>query len=512
VVKGLESGTFGATSYGWKLICSFSKKLLLMLRCALVVGLLGWSLTGAVLPASAQKVKSVPFSYLPEPGPDRYDMRVPRKTLSLADGSGFVILAHQSAGGYAVDRYDTELKQLWSTVVPVAPGETLEAFGRSAQQAWVVLHHQDEGSQHLTVVPVNLQSGQKGAAKTVVSVAARERRPGLAISPDGGRLLAFCYLTKEQQIKSITATLLDQNLSKLEEKTYDFREFSEFFSPGVHVANDGTQYVTLVSDAMRKLTVRRYPTGPAPEVKVMGVPVGGVFGGKRVIIRDAKFKVLGDGSLYAAALCADEQTGEYYSLKVVKYDFGGGDMKFADEVRFGPEYLAEVSKASGAAVKRLDDIYLDDMLQTDNKQLVVLAEKHYEEGEPPAPVHARELHVFGYNEFGAPKWHNIIGKDQVAPAVDAYTGIGFRVAVFGNTVQLLTMETLNKKSDLYLRRLNVQTGVVSPPEHLKLNVADDQQLAYVKDFSAWLGEKTIIGVSRPNKKSKALQLNRIVVK
>jgi len=484
-----------------------------MLRRALVLGLLGWSLTGGVLPTAAQKVKSVPFSYLPEPGPDRYDMRVPRKSLPLADGSGFVILAHQSAGGYAVERYDTELKQLWSTVVPVAPGETLEAFGRSAQQAWVVLHHQDEGNQNLTVVPVNLQSGQKGAAKIVVSVAARERRPGLAISPDGSRLLAFRYLTREQQIKSITATLLDQNMGQLEEKTYDFREFSEFFSPGVYVANDGTQYVTLISDGMRKLTVRRYPTGPAPEVKVMGVPVGGVYGGRAVTIRDAKFKVLGDGSLYAAALCADDKTGEYYSLKVVKYDFGGGgDMKFADEVRFGPEYLAEVSKASGTAVKRLDDIYLDDILQTDEKQLVVLAEKHFEEGEAPAPVHARELHVFGYNEFGVPKWHNIVGKDQVAPGVDAYTGIGFRAAVFGNTVQLLTLENLNKKSDLYLRRLNVQTGVVSPPERLKLNVADDQQLAYVKDFTVWLGEKTIVGVSRPNKKSKALQLNKIVVK
>ena len=105
-----------------------------------------------------------------------------------------------------------------------------------------------------------------------------------------------------------------------------------------------------------------------------------------------------------------------------------------------------------------------------------------------------------------------MAKDQVAPAVDSYTGIGFRAAVFGNTVQLLTLENINKKSDLYLRRVSVQSGVVGPPERLKLNVADDQSLAYVKDFSAWLGEKTIIGVSRPSKKSAALQLNKIVVK
>ena len=79
-------------------------------------------------------------------------------------------------------------------------------------------------------------------------------------------------------------------------------------------------------------------------------------------------------------------------------------------------------------------------------------------------------------------------------------------------MQLLTLENINKKSDLYLRRVNAQTGVVSAPERLKLNVADDQQLAYVKDFTTWLGEKAIIGVSRPSKKSAALQLDKIVVK
>jgi hypothetical protein len=439
-------------------------------------------------------------------------MRVPRKTLTLADGSGFVILAHQSAGGYAVERYDTELKRLWSTTVPVGPGETLEAFGRGSQQALVVLHHQDEGGQNLTAVPVNLQSGQKGAAKVVVAVPARSRRPGVSISPDGNRLLAFAYNTRETQVKSIAATLFDQNLTKVLDQAYDFRDLGDFFSPAVHVANDGTQYVTLVSDGMRKLTVRRYPASKTGDAKVMGVPVGGVFGGRAVTIRDDKFTVLGDGSLYAAALCADYKTGEYHSLKVVKYDFSGaGDMKFGEEFRFTPEYLAEVNKATGAGAKRLDDIYLTELLLTPDKRLVVVAEKRFEDGET-APVHAQELHLFGYNEFGAPSWHSIVAKNQVAPATDAYTGIGFRAAVFGNTLHLLTLETINKKSDLYLRRLNVQTGVVGPPQALKLNVADDQSLAYVKDFSTWLGEKTIVGVSRPSKKSAALQLNKIVVK
>ena len=474
------------------------------------------SLLSILLPntdARAQKVRSAPFSYLPEQGADRYDMRVPRKTLPLADGSGFVILAHQGSGSYSVERYDADLKKQWSTTIPIAPGETLEAFGRGAQQALVVLHHKDDNGQNLTLVPVNLQGGQKAAAKLLMTAPPRDRRPGVSISPDGSRVLAFRYFTREQQVKSMAATLFDQSGNKIEDKNYDFRALGDFFSPAVHVANDGTQYVTLISEGMKKLTVRRYPAGAPTEVKVLSVPVGGVFGGRSVTVRDAKFTVLGDGSLYAAALCADYATGEYYSLKVVRFDFSGnGDMKFSPEFRFTPEYLAEVAKAGGTQTKRLDDVYLADLLLTPDKQLVVIGEKHFEEGGSEAPVHARELHMFGYNEFGAPTWHSIVAKDQVAPAIDSYTGIGFRTAVFGGTVQLLTLENINKKSDLYLRRVNAQTGVVSAPERLKLNVADDQQLAYVKDFSAWLNEKTIVGVSRPSKKSAALQLDKIVVK
>src|SRR6476469_2621958 len=114
----------------------------ILLRRACLVGAVGLALAGT--PALAQKVKSTPFSYLPEQGTDRYDMRVPRKTLPLADGSGFVILAHQSSGSYSVERYDADLKKQWSTTIPIAPGETLEAFGRGNQQALVVLHHKDD--------------------------------------------------------------------------------------------------------------------------------------------------------------------------------------------------------------------------------------------------------------------------------------------------------------------------------------------------------------------------------
>ena len=161
------------------------------------------SLLSTALPTLAQKTKSAPFSYLPEQGEDRYNQRVPQKTLPLADGSGFVILAHQSGSAYAVERYDADLKRQWSTALPVAPGETIEAFGRSAEQAWVVVHHADESGQNLTVRPVALGSGQKGAPVVLLTAGTRDRRPGVRLSPDGNRLLAFGYATREEQVRSI---------------------------------------------------------------------------------------------------------------------------------------------------------------------------------------------------------------------------------------------------------------------------------------------------------------------
>ncbi|MGI4742207.1 MAG: hypothetical protein ACRYG7_44180 [Janthinobacterium lividum] len=488
-----------------------------MRRYIVALALVASGLTGASHPARAQKTKSVPFSYLPEQGEDRYNQRVPRKTLALTDGSGFVILAHQSGSAYAVERYDADLKRQWSTTLPIAPGETVEAFGRSSEQAWVVLHHADESGQNLTVQPVALAGGQKGAPVVLVTAAASERRPSVRLSPDGTRLLAYRYATRDEQVRSLVGTLYDQKLTKLLDRTYDFRDQGDFFSPNILLANDGTQYVTLLGDAMRKLTVRRYPAtadriGVATPIAVLGVPVGGVFAGKPIVIRDAKFSLLPDGQLYAAALCANYDTGELTSLKVVRFGFETSQLKLAPELPFAPAYLAEASKATGTELKRLEDIYLADLLLSEDKNLVIIAEKHFEEGGSDKPVHARELLVFGYNSFVTPTWHLVVPKDQVAPAIDSYTGIGFRAAVFGEEVQLLTLETLGAKSDLYLRRIQARTGVFSASQRLKLNVANDQQLAYVKDFTTWLGPKEIIGVSRPNKKSAALQLNEVKLK
>jgi hypothetical protein len=478
---------------------------------ALPTALLASALLLASGAAQAQKVKSTAFTYLPEQSDDRYNQRVPSKTLPLAKG-GFIILAHKSANEYAVERYDAELKRQWSTSLPLTAGQTIEGFVSDDSQALVAIYDKGTASQSISAQAIELSNGQKAAPKKLTETGLRDRRPGVTFSPDGAKLVAWRYLTRNTQVKSITASVYDAKLVKLKDRTYDFSDQGAFFSTTVHVGNDGAQYVTLVSDEMKKLTVRRY-LNTNNDIKVMSVAVGGTFGGKVVNVFDSRFLLLPDNTLYAAAICNERESGIYHSLKVVKFDFSGeGDMKFAPEFLFTPEYLTETNKATATTAKRLEDVYLTDLLLTDDKQLVVVAEKKYEEGGDNSPGHTRELHLFGYNEFQSPTWHSIVAKDQSAPATEGFSSIGYRAAVFGPDVQLVTWEKRKGKSDLYLRRVNVQTGVVQEPKGLGLNVAADQNPSYVKDFTAWLDAKTLVGVSRPSKKSAALMLNKIVVK
>jgi hypothetical protein len=461
-------------------------------------------------PTTAQRVRSTPFAYVPEHTEDPYNQRVHVKTLALPGSTDFIILSHRSAGEYAVERYDADLKKLWSATVPVAPGESMEAFARNDQQALVVIHHGGETGQYLQVQPVDLKTGQKLTARKMAEGNSQERRPGISISPDGTQLVAWRYVTRDAQIKELTAAHYDRQLNKLKDRSYNFRDLGSFFSPSVHVANDGTQYVALIGDDNQKLTVRRYRDQDA-DIKVMTVMVGGTYGGKKVTVRDSQWRLLDGQTLYAAAICADYASGEYYSLKLVKFDFATADMKFAPEFKFTPEYLVETNKLTGASYKRLDDIYLSDVVRTADQNVVVIAEHKAEEG-PDAPVRARELHVFGYNEFQAPTWHHVIAKNQAAPITESFTGIGYRAAPIGNDVQVVTLEKLKEKTDLQLRKIAALMGTITEPKALGLNVANDQQLAYVKDFTTWLDDKTMIVVTRPSKKSAALQLNKLVFK
>ena len=469
-------------------------------------GLLPWS--GV---AQAQRVKSVPFAYLPEQTYDRYNQRLAQKTLPLPDG-GFLILAHKTAAGYAVERYDAELKRLWDTDLPLTKEESIEGFSRGAGAATVVLYRKTDATQALLGLTLDLKTGQKSAPQKLTETGPRDRRPGVTFSPDGTHAVAWRYLTRNNQIQAIVASVYDAKLTKLKDRPYDFHDQGAFFSTTITIGNDGTQYVALISDGLKKLAVRRY-RNDNQEVKVMSVAVGGVFGGKEVMVFDAKFSLQPDNVLYGAAICTERETGIYHSLKVVKFDFADdGDLKLAPEVPFSPTYLAEVNQATKHSVKRLEDIYLAQLLLNEKQQLVVIAQKQYEEGGENSPVRSQELHVFGYNEFLTPAWHTLITKDQVAPPAEAFASIGFRASVFGADLQLLTEETIKAKSDLYVRHLNVLTGVVREPQGLGLKVATDQNLAYVKDFTAWLDAKTILSVSRPSKKSAALMLNKIVEK
>ena len=467
------------------------------------LGLLAWSNA-----ASAQRVKSVPLAYLPEQSYDRYNQRLAQKTLPLPDG-GFLILAHKTAAGYAVERYDAELKQLWNTDLPLTKEESIEGFSRGAGAATVVLYRKTSAAQALLGLTLDLRTGQKSAPQKLTEAGPRDRRPGVAFSPDGTHAVAWRYLTRNEQVQAIAASVFDAKLTKLKDRTYDFHDQGAFFSPTVTIGNDGTQYVALISDGLKKLAVRRY-RNDNQEVEVMSVAVGGVFGGKEVMVFDAKFSLQPGNVLYAAAICTERETGLYHSLKVVKFDFADdGDLKLAPEVLFSPAYLAEVNQATKNPVKRLEDIYLAQLLLNDKQQLIVIAQKQYEEGGENSPVHAQELHVFGYNEFLSPAWHTLVAKNQVAPPAEAFASIGFRAAVFATDLQLLTEETIKGKSDLFVRHLDVATGIVQAPKGLGLKVATDQSLAYVKDFTAWLNAQTIITVSRPSKKSAALMLNRI---
>ncbi len=115
-------------------------------------GLIWLIILSLTIPALGQRVKSVAFTYLPEQSDDRYNQRVTKKTLPMPDGS-FVILAHRTATDYAVERYDKELKRLWSTPLPLTTEENVDGFHISNQQVTVLVYHKDDALQSLTAQP-----------------------------------------------------------------------------------------------------------------------------------------------------------------------------------------------------------------------------------------------------------------------------------------------------------------------------------------------------------------------
>jgi hypothetical protein len=274
----------------------------------------------------------------------------------------------------------------------------------------------------------------------------------------------------------------------------------------VLIDNRGDQYVTLITDNLTKLTVRRY-NNTDNNINVMEVQIGGVFEGRRVYMMDSRFQLEQDQALYGTAFCVEEATGNYHSFKAVKFDFAAGEMRLAPEFRFSPQYLTDMAKVNKTDLPhptRLEDLYLAEIVVTDDKKFV--------EGGENSPYLAQDLHLFAFNEYMTPTWRSVLMKNQKAPADEGFTGISFRSAQMNNMLYLLTLETLNKKTDLYLRKIDALNGQAEPPKRVGLNVADDEQISYVKDFTAWLDDKTLVAVNRPSRKSATLRLSRITVR
>jgi hypothetical protein len=409
-----------------------------------------------------------------------------------------------------VEKYTTELKKQWATEIKLAGTETVDAFVANQQAATVVTHRSDngQGSQQLYGHRIDLSSGKKQAAALLLEAPSKSRRAGIAASADGSKLLAYRFHTdNRQRIQDISGTLYDAGLQKLQDTGYNLKDVPAILSVDVQLSNSGEQYINLISDNMNRLTSRRYSPG-SKEAKVMSVLVGGVFDGRKVYILDTKFELMPNGTLYGAVFTADEASGQYYSLKAVKFDFEAEDMVFAEEFRFTDEYVSKVNtldKSSGSKPSRLEDIYLTDLLLTPEQKLVVIAEKKYTEGGENTPYFAKELHLFTYDEYMGNAWNSVLMKHQQAPADEAFSGISYSSFLSGKTLSLLTLEELNGKNDLYLRRINTSTGEASAPKAIGLKVADDREMAYVKDFTAWFGD--IVTVVRPSRKAHGLRLS-----
>ncbi|GEO02974.1 hypothetical protein AAE02nite_06380 [Adhaeribacter aerolatus] len=465
--------------------------------------------------AQAQsRTRSVPFSYLPDQTEDQYNQRIKQKTLPVGT-AGFIILSKKAAGIYAVEFYSNELKKIWEAALPLSATEEVEAFARNTENALVLIHrkNQETATQGLIGYAIDLKTGKKSEIKKLAEAPLKSRRLGAAFSEDGTKLVTYNYLQQQSGLKAIQATIFDGSLNKVQERTYSFQDLAGIQSANVKIDNAGHQYVALINNNATRLSVRRYNQA-GPEIKGMDIQVGGVFEGKKVYVLDTFFALQQDSSMFAAATVADEKTGDFYSLKVIKFDFGSGDMKYAPEFRFTPQYIADINKLNktgSPAVKRLSDIYLSEIVVSPDKNVLVMAEKKYNEG-PKLPFAAREIHLFSYDEFLNPTWHSILNKSQIAPASEGFTGISYKANLAGNELQLITLETLNGKTDLFSRKINMKDGTTAAPQPLKLNVSTNQPLAYLKDFTAWLNENTLVAVFKPSRKSKALQLSKIIIK
>lgn len=467
-----------------------------------------------IVQAQSKTLASVPFSYLPDKSEDSYTKRVPHKTIPL-NKDEFILLKKRSADAYAVEKYNTNLKKIWETSIALAKTETIESFTATKDAAIIVVHSpRAQDKQQLYGYRITLNDGNKQEKVLLLEAPAKSRRIGVTASADGSKLLAYRYHTDTNlQLQEISGVLYDDALDLVKKVNYNLTDLPAILTADIQISNSGEQYISLISDNMNRLTVRQYNLLDK-EAKVMSVLVGGVFGGQRVYIQDSRFTLMPNSKLYGAVFTADESSGQYYSLKAVKFDFEAEDMVFADEFKFTPAYLTQINaagKSEGSKLTRLEDVYLSDLFLTPEQRLVVLAEKKYTEGGENSPYYAKELHLFAYDEYMNATWNSILLKNQIAPAGEAFNAISYNAFLYGNTLNLLTMEELEGKKDLYLRRINTTNGIATAPQSLGINLAKDN-VAYVKEFTAWLTDANIVTVVRPAQKVDGLRLSLIQIK
>jgi hypothetical protein len=465
--------------------------------------------------AKAQfRAKPVPFAYLPDQTEDKYNQRLKHKSLPVSE-TDFIILSKKTATEYAIERYDKSLKKTWAAALPLLPEETVEAFYKNSEYAFVLTHRfeRNVGSQMLFSHLIELRSGKKLESRKIYEAPSKSRKIAVAYSEDGTKIMAYQLLMQEAKIKAINSTIFDSNFKKLKEASYNLRDIATNVSANLKIDNQGNQYLCLLSDNATKLAVRKYNL-QSEDAKVMSVQLGGNFGGVNTYVFQTQFDLEPNGLLYAAAICLDRETSDYYSLKLVKFDFDSSEMKFAPEFKFTPEYLAALNNAlpSDKPQTRLEDIELSEIVVTPEKDVVIIAEKRYTESGENSNYVAKAMHLFTYDEYLNLAWRSFIIKNQVAPPEEGFSGISYSSKLVNGMLHILTLETLNNKTDLYLRRINPHNGAGENPKTLGLNLANDKSLSYIKDFTTWLADNSLIVVSLPSKKSASLQLSKIGMK
>lgn len=464
--------------------------------------------------AQSKTKGAIPFEYHPNLTEDRYNQRITNKTIPTGPDQ-FVILSRKPDGSYAVEKYQAGLKKQWGPALPLTKEHTVYGFYTTKEAAIVVANIETGATQQMHGYYIDLASGALKNKQLLLESPVTNREPGIAISADGSKLLTYHFQADANyKVRQVNGSLYDGKLTKVKDTNYNLNDLRDILSVDVQVSNSGEQYLSLISDNMNRLTVRQYNLKDQ-KAKAMSVLVGGVFGGKKVYIMDSRFKLMDDNQLYGAVITAEEATGLFYSLKAVKFDFEAEDMVFAEEFKFTDDFLSKVNALNKTDQKkptRFVDTYLSDLYKDAKGNLLVVTEKKYTMGGKTSPYFAKEMMLFAYDEYLNSAWTSVLMKNQQAPAEDAFSGISYSAYLSGNTLHLLTLEELNGKYDLYLRQIDTNTGQTSEPKGVKLNVANDKELAYVKDFTAWFSDKDVSVVVRPKKKEASLKLHHIQLK